>query len=112
MNLQKRSDFTRKPLDDVEAFVRARLKHLRDRPKMWTVYRADFVAEVATMLWMLGLKGSFVVHFHDKDQKMLRNVGELITEDFAHQVVDEALCILDEHPATTPPAASAIEPPL
>ena len=94
--------FIRKPLADAEHFVRVQLQRLRERPRMWTFYRSDFVAEVATMLWMLGVKGSLVIHFHDKDKKMLRNVGEMITEDFAHKVVDEALRILDEHP---PPAA-------
>lgn len=100
---EKRSAFMRKSLDDPEGFVREQLKNLRQRPKMWTCYRADFVAEVATMLWMLGVKGSFTLHFHEKNETTLLKVGAPITEDFAHQVVDEALRILDDHPAPVEP---------
>lgn len=88
--------FTREPIVDLEAHVRDTLASMRARPRMWVMFRADFVADVSTMLTMLGINGNLCAHFHDTKGNCILGLTTPIDDEFAQRTVDKAIRILDE----------------
>ena len=99
------ASFQRVTVDDPEAEVRKDLARMRAAPLLYAMSRGAFVAEVATMLKMVGIVGPVERHLHLRQaggNDLVRG-GLLVDREFAERVVDEAIRLLNEtEPASTP----------
>lgn len=87
--------FEWEPHEDPEAHVREQLVNMRLRPRMYSQDRGMFLERVATLLEMAGVKGSTLVHLADKQGCAVIRLHTELTDEYAHETIDEALAILD-----------------